>query len=588
MSASRAAPRVSSGGLAALVIAAIAAVEIALVAVVLNPRTFFSSDPGVKYLQAEALLSSGWRQLSVPDPAASVDPEGRFSPFVVNQFGRRDSGTPWYGAYSEIFTIPVSLALAWLGLRGLYLVPLLAGVGTMILTYRLSARSAPQLAWLAPLLVGACSPMLFYSVDLWEHTLATLFATAAIWFIVSAGEGNAVRRFALAGLASGLAIAVREELYAVIPAGLVALAWLHPARRLRAALAAAAAALLVLVPFVFLKFGQVSRPANRAIIHVFGYGEDTLSLGGQVPAPMRAALGLIVPPAPVWFAALLLIIAGRLLLMRLSARGRSVVAGSLATAVAAWATIAMLRAWAWIPPASLLNAFPPALLLIFLVSPRRAPPREIGQLLAIALTFLVVFCVAVQFTTASSPAGGSQWGPRFLLPVIPPLAVLIVWTLAARGEWRSRGLSPESVAATFAIVVVASLLVQVQGIRALHSAKRQYERLAAMTETIAADQVLVSDIWWYPMTTAAVLRLHPVVAVQGRHAAPLEELLPLLRERDVRRVTFVTPAPADGAAARAFAAAGWREARRTSVQAWLEVLFVEYRRDDGAASAATL
>jgi hypothetical protein len=64
------------------------------------------------------------------------------------------------------------------------------------------------------------------SVDLWDHTLATLFATAAVWFIASAGEGNAVRRFALAGLASGLAIAVREELYAVIPAGLVALAWL--------------------------------------------------------------------------------------------------------------------------------------------------------------------------------------------------------------------------------------------------------------------------------------------------------------------------------------------------------------------------
>ena len=585
MSAPRAAPRVSSGRRAALVIAAIAAVEIALVAVVLNPRTFFSSDPGVKYLQAEALLSSGWRQLSVPDPAASVDPAGRFSPFLVNQFGRRDSGTPWYGAYSEIFTIPVSLALAWLGLRGLYLVPLLAGVGTMILTYRISARSAPQLAWLAPLLVGACSPMLFYSLDLWEHTLATLFVTAALWFVVSAGDGDAVRRFALAGVASGLAIAVREELYAIIPSGIVALVWLRPARRRRAALAAAAGALLVLVPFLLLKLGQES-PASRSIIHVLGYGGDTLSLGGEVSAPARAALGLIVRPTPGWVAALLLIIAGRLMLTRLSSRARSAVAGSLAVAVAAWATIAMLRAWAWLPPVSLLNAFPPALWLIFLVSPRRAP-HDIGQLLAIALTFLAVFCGAVRFTTAFWPAGGSQWGPRFLLPVIPPLAVLIVWTLAARGEWRSRGMSPASVAATFAVVAVASLLVQVQGIRALQSAKRQYERLAAMTETIAADQVLVSDIWWYPMTTAAVLRLHPVVAVQGRHAAPLEELLPLLRERDVRRVTFVTPAPADDAAARAFTAAGWREARRTSVQAWLEVLFVEYRRDDGAASAAT-
>jgi hypothetical protein len=238
-----------------------------------------------------------------------------------------------------------------------------------------------------------------------------------------------VRRFALAGVASGLAIAVREELYAIIPSGIVALVWLRPARRLRAALAAAAAALLVLVPFLLLKLGQQS-PASRSIIHVFGFGDDTLSLGGEVSAPARAALGLIVRPTPGWVAALLLIIASRLMLGRLSSRARSAVAGSLALAVAAWATIAMLRAWAWLPPVSLLNAFPPALLLIFLVSPRRAP-HDIGQLLAIALTFLAVFCVAVRFTTAVSPAGGSQWGPRFLLPVIPPLAVLIVWTLAA-------------------------------------------------------------------------------------------------------------------------------------------------------------
>lgn len=45
MSASRAG-LVTSGRLAALAIAAVAAIEVALVAWVLNPRTFFSGDPG--------------------------------------------------------------------------------------------------------------------------------------------------------------------------------------------------------------------------------------------------------------------------------------------------------------------------------------------------------------------------------------------------------------------------------------------------------------------------------------------------------------------------------------------------------------
>jgi hypothetical protein len=82
-------------------------------------------------------------------------------------------------------------------------------------------------------------------------------------------------------------------------------------------------------------------------------------------------------------------------------------------------------------------------------------------------------------------------------------------------------------------------------------------------------------------------RAAPVVAVQGGHAAPLDELLPLLQARDLRRITFVTRADADETAAGAFAAAGWREAQRTSVWAWLEVHFVEYRRHDRVPDAAT-
>jgi hypothetical protein len=239
-------PIVTPGRLAVLVIAAVTAVELVLIGSVLNPRTFFSGDAGVKYLQADALVRSRWHALAVSEPGAALDPESRFSALAGNQFARRGPGDPCYGAYSELFTGPVSVALALFGVRGLYLVPLLAGVGTMILTYRLSVRTA-AIACL-PALIGACSPMVFYSVELWEHTLAMLCTTASVWLVVSASERSTAMRYAMAGLLLGLGIAVREELYAMVLAGLAALAWVERPRRIPAAVAAGVGALVGLVP----------------------------------------------------------------------------------------------------------------------------------------------------------------------------------------------------------------------------------------------------------------------------------------------------------------------------------------------------
>jgi hypothetical protein len=247
--------------------------------------------------------------------------------------------------------------------------------------------------------------------------------------------------------------------------------------------------------------------------------------------------------------------------------------------------VAVLRARAGGPPFSMTDAFPPVLFLIFLTAPLRAP-REIGQLLSISGAFIATLCLAMQWSQMSVPAGGAQWGPRFLMPVLPPLAAVIVFVLERRDEWRPRGLPSALVAATFAVLALAGLLVQVQGIRELVSAKRQYEQLVARVEGIESGQPVVSDIWWFPMATAAVLRQRPVVAVQGRGAQPLHDLLPLLAERDVRAVTLVSDGASADAAGRAFTAAGWTEVRRDSEWTWLEVRFVEYRRDGERSGAA--
>lgn len=579
-----ASPIVTPGRLAAVVIAMIAAAELVLISTVLNPRTFFSGDPGVKYLQAEALVQSRWRQLAVADPSASIVPDGRFSPLQVNQFKRVTADAPWYGLYSELFTVPVSLGLAWFGMRGLYLVPLLAGVATMILTYRLAACVAPRIAWLAPGLLGACSPMLFYSVDLWEHTLSVLCTTGAILLVIAEPRGDVRLRYAGAGVLLGLAIALREELYAMVPAGLVALAWVERPRRLRALLAAALGAVAILVPHWWVKSLQTGGPGRRVVAVLLGWAPEAVTMGGEQVETLRAALAFIVPPSPGWVLALLLIVIGRWAVARLGARAQRGVSVGLVLAIATWGIVAVLRARRWETPYSLTDSFPPVLYLTFLAAPLRAP-REVRQLLAISAVFIATLCVAMQWSMMSVPAGGAQWGPRYLMPVLPPCAALIVFALERRGEWRRALPSPLAVA-TFAVLVLAGLAVQVQGIRALALAKRQYEQLAARWERIEPGQLLVSDIWWFPMATATVLRQHPVVAVQGRGASPLDDLLPLLQERDVRALTLVSHGASADAAAQVFAAAGWTEVRRDSELAWLEVRFVEYRREGARPRAA--
>src|SRR5262245_24289791 len=134
--------RVSPGTLAAWLIAAISAVYLILAGFIFDPLTFFSGDAGAKYLQAENLVHARWLSAAVRNPAPRIDPDGDFSVLTGAQFGRRSPAAPTYGVYSELFTIPISVCLALLGPRGLYVVPILATVATMILGYRLAARTS--------------------------------------------------------------------------------------------------------------------------------------------------------------------------------------------------------------------------------------------------------------------------------------------------------------------------------------------------------------------------------------------------------------------------------------------------------------
>lgn len=561
---------------AGLVIATLAAGYVVLVTAVLSPRTFFSGDAGVKYLQADALVRSGWRALAIPNPAPALDPHQRFSVLALNQFERRAPEAPFYGAYSVLFALPVSVGLWAFGVRGLYVIPVAATVLTLIITYRLAARTAPRSSWLAPLLAGAASPLAFYSVDLWEHSLATLCAAGAVLLMLDRRR-SMVRRSAGAGVLLGVAINLREELLAILPVGALLLLWLGPRRHALRAGAVAIGALVALVPHWLLRALTSGQPVRRAVTRI----ASTLQLAAPPPSmPLMGPVTLLFPPA--WIAVLAPALALRVVAARWR-RWQRPALGGVAVAIAGLAAanaVHLVRTWS--RPDALLAAFPPAL-LVLLWPPRRGPGdrawRESASLTALAGGFAVIAALLAPLGAAGIPIGGSQFGPRFLLPIVPLLAVGVTFVVDRRNDWAAHGLAPRVVAGIAAIVVAAGIGVQAQGLRDLRGAKAGYESLARAVETIPAGQPVVTDIWWYATVVAPVLRAHQTVGVEASaDVGSTEELLASPALTGVGALTLVASADQRSSAARAFATAGWRETRRRTVAMWRPLALIELVR----------
>ena len=564
----------------AAVVGGLAAVYLALIGFVLEPRTFFAGDPGVKYLQARSMVDSGWRQLSVGNPAPDVDPDAQFSALACNQFERRTALDPYYGAYSVLFTVPVSICLWAFGPRGLYVVPMLATLGTLVLTYQLALRTAPRLAWLAALLAGATSPLAFYSLDLWEHSLSAFCVTASVLLFLGATGKTTTRRCFAAGLLLGVAVDLREELYGLIPLALVAVFWIEPGRRLAAALAAAGGVLLAAVPQWLLRSTLMGVPLRKITLRA-------MTGTARVPAIRTAAVswsaqvGFIVP---VSWGAVLAVAAS---LRWAAAHGRPAWRRAALSALAAIVVVlavgdALYLIGTWTRPDALLAAFPAALLLLFW------PPRdghadparsEAALLVTLSLGFALLVAVVEPFGSSIVPIGGSQFGPRYLLPIIPLLATAVTYVVDRRDAWSAAGMPRSAIAIVAAIVTLAGATVQLQGVRDLRVTKAGYERLIRATEAIPDGQPVVTDVSWYPAVTASVLFQHESMVVNVPETGTVTALLarPGMAARSA--LVFVTDAHGPSPeTVQALEQAGWREVSRQRVALWRDLDFVGFAR----------
>jgi len=379
-------------------------------------EVFWSGDAGLKALMTQQ-FAGGELHADLRLPAETwvqtLWGEGLYPfepPFVYAIAGRH------YIQYPLAFPLVSAVPYRVFGWRGLYLLPLLSTWllwGAFLVVCRRWGWDAPEAA-AALAALALASPLTFYSATYWEHAPAVALVFLGLLPLLTPDRPTGRAGLVAHGVAFGLALWLREELFALL-AGLVALALLARATG-RAA---------------WFPLRQAGPWFAGALFPVAGFLAANEILYGQ---PLGAHAFAV---------------------FRFQGRAR------LENALSMFGIL--MRRLVWSFPIALL-----ALSLPFLPRTEVPPTRDAPLRFLVAFSALAVAGISFLLPDVQlDGSGGKQWGPRFLLVVIPPLC-LLAGQVVREARLRSAPAIRVASGAAFLLLFAASLHVNlVQGSRVL-------------------------------------------------------------------------------------------------------------------------
>jgi hypothetical protein len=502
----------------------------AFLALVALPRkAFFSSDEGLKFIQMQNALRMGWSDFALEYPGREVDPELNFVP--INNPPPLIRDRQIYAVYPVVFPLLSAPLFSVLGYAGLYLIPLASGLLTLLLTARLS-RLANLDGLATALVLGLCTPLLFYSLLFWDHTLGVLLSTAALLLVAANLRAPGSWQLLLGGLILGAAVWIRTELY--VMSLVVPLAYFFlGGRRARQALVLGLGILASLLPlwlFQYFTYGSLIGP------HLGHFA----SLGTALPVTTsRLAVIyylLLESSTDARFVFLYLMAFAAAATVVASPRLRhvpSVVAGVFG-ALLVCSLPNLRQAWSGVPMGGLIATAPFLVLVLGMLFGSKATQLD-RLLLAVCGGYIGLVCL----TTPVDP--GLQWGPRFLLPVFPLASVL---ALRGFGSVVQDMRSPNRrmvVGASLASAVLVSLFLQGCSIRLLHLIKNRDRQLIESASQLQSAWV-ISDEYGYAQYVAPVF--YEKVFFYVRHQSEYEQLTEAMFSHGITTysvATYATP-----------------------------------------------
>ncbi len=428
-------------------------------------EAYWINDCGNKALVAERLIETGFRDAHLRPGLA--DPSGRWfaipPPFALPHEGG------FLSTYPPLFPALAALGRWVFGPPGLRL-PAALGVGASALLFVLWAAPAAGRRWAfaGAMLLALGSPLFFYGLTVWEHSLTVALTLGACLLVARPGLAPA----AGAGLVVGAACWLREEMALLALAFAVAALLARWPRSRTAAFAAGVA-----LPGAALLAFNASYHGHPLGGHVMAnlLSGDGGALGAATAGRLDPLAGLLggfgETATERWLFALggaVLPLAGFAWARPAGAWLAPLLAGA---AVSLWA-VALRRLLVSASPLQtlvlhngLLLQWPMiALAGLGLRSAWRDPgcaPLRVG--ITSALLFaLLVLAAGIAFPTdyGVQVGAGVHWGPRVLLPAFPAFVLLAVLAVRGRGRADLAAWGALAVAGLVSTGVAAALLVE--------------------------------------------------------------------------------------------------------------------------------
>lgn len=501
----------------------------------LRTLTFFTTDTGLRLLQMQALIESNWQSFAIPYPYRTVDPDLAHVPYYY-AYLLIDEHV--YLALSPFFLYVGSWLYAALGTWGLPVLPVLGTVLTALAVAGLVYLSRlPGWRWV---FLGTmfATPLLFYSLELWDHTFGLLFAVGGLYGAAAGLRHADWRLMLLGGIGLGLATGQRPELHLFAVA--VGLSWfLVAGRQWWGAFVLATGGLLGVLPLWFLQwrwFGHVLGPVTGH--QLFGYGRPEVypfeATGVGDVRKIGYFLTYIEPRDWLSFSAtLLVVVGGVLILYALQARGsRQPVLLWPAFGLAAMGyALFLILSWR-VAPTGLLPTFPLLFLALLYVPPRLSTESTSYRIYRLVLFSMLLYLLGMLIIWPAY--GGWQWGARYLLAVYP-LAIYLAW-YAYQTYWRVWGGARQQSFRRLALGLAGlSLICQLFGAVLLYRIHYQQVTLLATLDALPVELILTNNPRFPTRMTGAASKTFLYVPDQSQ----METIMNRLRDQGVPRVGIV-------------------------------------------------
>lgn len=505
---------------------------------ILPPDGFWVVDNGNKFLTVENITRSHFKSITIDYPGKRIDPELRFvplrPPFAVVQ------GEKLYSVFPPFFPFLEALLFKLFGFRGLYLLPLLAGWGTLFLSKKLFQRTmGKKYTHLFLVILGLGTPILFYSLVLWEHTPALFLSMGALILVSSSLSVEAPKqggarfvRFIGAGLLLGAAFWMRFEAGIMLAAISLALIFELNKRDVFHPLLGLGLGFLISAGIL----GYLNARITGAVIP-FQLKENFRLAGGLgLASRLENFLVLLFQPhRNSWYSLLIILpLAGLILLWKLSGKSGSKFMNWSARINVVIFSAVVLVFWllAFRAEDPIFNLFynnsllftTPILIFAFLHRPRAENVRFLWD---VSFLFILLVCLTTPISR------GVHWGPRLLLLIYPPLVLLSFNIL--RDEVEGEG-CPQFMKRIFLFLALITIGIQTGGLWLL---KVRKEGMKEITVRLGGERTgpIVTDGWFLAQDMALIFNQKSFFYVKNE--AGLADLILDMRNAGEEEVTLI-------------------------------------------------